>query len=161
MSKRRTDDVLAAVDGIARAEVIKRVKSYDDLVTTIRALLPYAESRAEDMSSDPQICRDAGMSEESVADSEQLADKANKAVDGAKGLLVVAGAEDEAVDFGTLRDLLLLVGRELPRGHFDAWSERDRRAVEKWAIACHLRASDCGVRVPREPEVTQVLPEVA
>lgn len=68
-------------------------------------------------------------------------------------------SNETAVEFEVLRDLLGLVGRDLPRTHFDAWSEKDRRAVEKWAVACHLRASDNIVRVPREPEVAQVLPE--
>lgn len=74
-----------------------------------------------------------------------------------KGETAMTNEKSSPVDFEVLRDLLLLVGRELPWGHFNVWSECDRRAVEKWAIACHLRASDNAVRIPREPQVAQVL----
>lgn len=53
--------------------------------------------------------------------------------------------------YSTLRDLLLLVGRDLPRATFNGWSHAERMAAEKWATKAYLRASDNNVHVPPLP----------
>lgn len=64
------------------------------------------------------------------------------------------------ITFNTLRDMLLLVGRDLSREKFNAWSQAERNKAERWAAATHLRASDNPVKVPPLPAHVSVLPEV-
>jgi hypothetical protein len=49
------------------------------------------------------------------------------------------------------RDLLMLVGLEVPLTHILRWTAKQREQAEEWASKSHLRASDNIVRVPVKP----------
>lgn len=70
---------LELVDQLGRREIVERVNRYDDLIAAVKALLPYAETRAEDLSEAHELTGLAGDAE--------YADKAWKAVHGAEALL--------------------------------------------------------------------------
>lgn len=61
--------------------------------------------------------------------------------------------KDEREGLSVLRDLLSLVLDKKPPTlkALAARSFADRVAAERWAIACHLRASDNNVRIPLCP----------
>ena len=74
---------LADMDDLCRREIVERVQRYDLLIAAVKALLPYAETRAEDLSE--QMVEGEGIA---AGDEVRAADKAWKAVHGAQALLV-------------------------------------------------------------------------
>lgn len=55
-------------------------------------------------------------------------------------------------DLESLQILLLLVlDKKVSLKTIKEWTDTERAAVEKWASACYLRASDNNVRVPPKP----------
>lgn len=59
---------------------------------------------------------------------------------------------NETLSDELLRDLLLLVGYNIPPTVISGWLTGQREAAEKWASAAHLHASDQDVEVPDFPE---------
>ena len=72
----------------------------DDLIRALRAVLPYAESRAEDMQETAQDCRESATMQviawKQANEATEQADKATEAVNDAKAVLSELNADSEA-----------------------------------------------------------------
>ena len=85
--EKKSGVTLADVDDLCRREIVERVARYDLLIAAVKALLPYAETRAEDLSLQWKECVESGGRAADAADALGYADKAWKAVGGAQALL--------------------------------------------------------------------------
>lgn len=54
-------------------------------------------------------------------------------------------------DAKTVQDMLTLVSCRVTLKEIKSWSPERRERIEKWVSACHLRASDNNVRIPKRP----------
>lgn len=54
-------------------------------------------------------------------------------------------------DHKVTQDILTLVGLAVTLKEIKSWSNEKRLKIEKWAGACHLRASDNIIRIPPKP----------
>lgn len=50
-----------------------------------------------------------------------------------------------------IRDILLIASCRVTLKEIESWSPERKEKIVKWAAACHLRASDNNVRVPKRP----------
>lgn len=55
------------------------------------------------------------------------------------------------IDISITRDLLLLIGYDVPLKVLKSWSKERLLTLEKYAGAVHLRASDNPVKIPPLP----------
>jgi hypothetical protein len=83
-----------------------------------------------------------------------------KTVDGNPPADLWAPAVDQAnPTLGSLHDLLLLVGYDIPEEAIREWPDETQEAVSSWASARYARAGDCDVKVPIRPGVLELYPQ--